>query len=79
MDKKNLDKIAAELQKFITQTTKHGMWTRSYEGEEPTKENLKNSIPWTMVGVTTDADADYVMGLVYPKLRKNGVLAKLRA
>lgn len=76
MSKNEINEVAAKLQSLITGTVKKGTWIRSFASEQPTYENIKRSIPWPVS--YTDADVTQVMDIVYPKLRKNGVLAKMR-
>jgi hypothetical protein len=73
-----LHNIATSVQKIITMSTKTGLWARSHEGETPTKEAIRGSIPWAMIGLTDYDEINFVTDIVYPKLRKNGILAKLR-
>ena len=70
--------LAAQVQKTIASSTKHGVWQRSYPEEQPTKESIRRSIPWAWIGLTDCDEINFVMDIVYPKLRKNGILAKLR-
>ena len=51
---------------------------RSYANEQPTCENIERSIGWAYLGIHDKDEAKAVMDIVYPKLRKNGILAKLR-
>ncbi len=73
-----LTTLAAQVQKTIAASTKHGVWQRSYPEEQPTKESIRRSIPWSWIGLSDCDEINYVMDIVYPKLRKNGILAKLR-
>lgn len=77
MSKKEINTIASNLQSLITYAVKHGTWGRSFAEEKPTYENIKRSIPWWTMHLTDD-EVTKVMDIVYPKLRKNSVLAKLR-
>ena len=70
--------LAAQVQKTIASSTKHGVWRRSYPEEQPTKESIRRSIPWAWIGLSDCDEINFVMDIVYPKLRKNGILAKLR-
>lgn len=70
--------LAVQVQKTIASSTKRGVWRRSYPEEQPTKESIRRSVPWTWIGLTDCDEINYVMDIVYPKLRKNGILAKLR-
>lgn len=70
---------AAAIQKFITASVKQSKWSRSYANEQPSRENIERSIGWACLGIYDKDEADAVMDIVYPKLRKNGILAKLRA
>lgn len=70
--------IAAEVQKCVALSTKHGLFARSYPNEQPTKEAMRRSIPWAWIGLTDYDEINWVLDTVYPKLRKNGILAKLR-
>ena len=77
----NLEKVnnaAARIQKLITVSVKEGKWGRSSDGEQPTRENIEKSIGWAYLGIYDKDEAKAVMDIVYPKLRKNGILAKLR-
>lgn len=74
---KELNLIAAHIVRLITESVKRGTTSRHYADEQPTRERIKASIPWHITGVHQD-EQDYVMDIVYPKLRKNSVLAKLR-
>lgn len=78
MDNTKIEAAAAAIQKLITTSVKTGAWTRSYDGEEPTRENIEKSIGWMWLGIHNKDEAKAVMDIVYPKLRKNGILAKLR-
>lgn len=73
-----LTALASQVQKTIAASTKHGVWQRSYPEEQPTKEAIRRSVPWSWIGLTDYDEINYVMDIVYPKLRKNGILAKLR-
>ena len=73
-----LTALASQVQKTIAASTKHGVWQRSYPEEQPTKEAIRRSIPWAWIGLIDYDEINYVMDIVYPKLRKNGILAKLR-
>ena len=73
-----LTTLASYVQKTITASTKSGVWKRSYPEEQPTKESIRRSIPWAWIGLSDYDEINYVMDIVYPKLRKNGILAKLR-
>ena len=73
-----LTALASQVQKTIAASTKHGVWQRSYPEEQPTKEAIRRSVPWAWIGLTDYDEINYVMDIVYPKLRKNGILAKLR-
>ena len=73
-----LNALAAQVQKTIADSTKRGVWRRSYPEEQPTKESIRRSIPWAWIGLDDSDEINYVMNIVYPKLRKNGILAKLR-
>lgn len=70
--------LAAQVQKTIADSTKRGVWRRSYPEEQPTKESIRRSIPWAWIGLDDSDEINFVMDIVYPKLRKNGILAKLR-
>lgn len=72
-----LNILAAKIQKHITVSVKTGMWARHYVGEQPTRERICASIPWNSLGIGLD-ESGYVIDIIYPKLRKNGILAKLR-
>ena len=77
----NLEKVtqaANRIQKLITVSVKEGKWGRSSVGEQPTRENIEKSIGWAYLGIYDKDEAKAVMDIVYPKLRKNGILAKLR-
>lgn len=77
----NIDKVndtAKFVQQLITASVKQSAWRRSALGEQPTRENIKLSVFWPMLGISSNDEADAVMDIVYPKLRKNGILAKLR-
>ena len=73
-----LTNLAAQVQKSIAASTKNGVWRRSYPEEQPTKESIRRSIPWAWIGLSDCDEINYVMDIIYPKLRKNGILAKLR-
>lgn len=73
-----LTALASQVQKTIAASTKHGGWQRSYPEEQPTKESIRRSIPWAWIGLSDYDEINYVMDIIYPKLRKNGILAKLR-
>ena len=73
-----LTALASQVQKTIAASTKYGVWKRSYPEEQPTKEAIRRSVPWAWIGLTDYDEINYVMDIVYPKLRKNGILAKLR-
>lgn len=78
MAKEKLDELVTTLVKLIREAVKAGAWERSYENEEPTRENLKNSIPWMMLDSPSEEDRNYVTEQLYLKLRKDGTIAKLR-
>lgn len=73
-----IESAANFIQKLITNSVKEGKWCRSTEGEQPTRENIEKSIGWNLLGIYDRSMANAVMDIVYPKLRKNGILAKLR-
>lgn len=73
-----LNEIASKVQKTIAMSVKHGAVARSYPGEQPTKEAIRRSIPWAWIGLQDFDEINFVVETVYPKLRKNGILAKLR-
>ena len=78
----NIDKInnaAKFVQQLITASVKQSAWCRTMPNEQPTRENIKLSVFWPMFGINSNNEADAVMDIVYPKLRKNGILAKLRS
>ncbi len=77
MNLEKVTKTANWIQKLITVSVKEGKWGRSSDGEQPTRENIEKSIGWLQLGCDRD-EAKAVMDIVYPKLRKNGILAKLR-
>lgn len=76
--KSELNTIAAEVQKTIATSVNNGLWLPSYAGEQLTKEAIRRSIPWQWIGLDDYDEINYVMDVIYPKLRKNSVLAKLR-
>ena len=73
-----IESAANFIQKLITNSVKEGKWCRSTDGEQPTRENIEKSIGWNLLGIYDRSMANAVMDIVYPKLRKNGILAKLR-
>lgn len=70
--------IAKSIQKTITMSVKRGLWAKTSKSEQPTKEAIDLSIPWAMCGITSYAEKDLVLDYIYPRLRKNGILARLR-
>ena len=78
METTKIEIAAAAIQKFITASVKQSKWNRSYANEQPTRENIERSIGWAYLGIYNRDEAKAVMDIVYPKLRKNGILAKLR-
>ena len=78
MDNTKIEAAAASIQKLITASVKQSNWSRSYANEQPTRENIEKSIGWAYLGIYDKDEAKAVMDIVYPKLRKNGILAKLR-
>ena len=79
MDTNTKIEFAAEfIRKFITNSVKKGKWCRSTADEQPTRENIEKSIGWVLLGIYDRSTINAVMDIVYPKLRKNGILAKLR-
>ena len=78
MHNTKIEAAATAIQKFITASVKQSKWVRSYANEQPTRENIERSIVWACLGIYDKDEADTVMDIVYPKLRKNGILAKLR-
>ena len=79
MDTNTKIESAAEfIRKLITNSVKEGKWCRSTADEQPTRENIEKSIGWAFLGIYDRSMANAVMDIVYPKLRKNGILAKLR-
>lgn len=78
MNLEKVTKAANQIQKLITVSVKEGKWGRSSAGEQPTRENIEKSIGWAYLGIYDKDEAKAVMDIVYPKLRKNGILAKLR-
>ena len=77
MNKNEINTVASNIQSLITCAVKRGSWGRSFAEEKPTYENIKRSIPWWTMNLTDD-EVTKVMDIVYPKLRKNGILAKMR-
>lgn len=73
-----IESAANFIQKLITNSVKEGKWRRSTLDEQPTRENIEKSIGWNLLGIYDRPTANAVMDIVYPKLRKNGILAKLR-
>ena len=73
-----IESAANFIQKLITNSVKEGKWRRSAADEQPTRENIEKSIGWNLLGIYDRPTANAVMDIVYPKLRKNGILAKLR-
>ena len=73
-----IESAANFIQKLITNSVKEGKWCRSTDGEQPTRENIEKSIGWNLLGIYDRSMANAVMDIVYPMLRKNGILAKLR-
>lgn len=73
-----IESAANFIRKLITNSVKEGKWCRSTDGEQPTRENIEKSIGWNLLGIYDRSMANAVMDIVYPKLRKNGILAKLR-
>lgn len=63
---------------MISNSVKTGRYTRSYVGEEPTLERLKASLPQMALGIPSEEDYDEVVETVYKKLRKSGILARIR-
>lgn len=78
MDNTKIEAAASKIQKLITDCVKQAKWRRSFVDEQPTRENIERSIGWALLGIYDQAEANAVMDIVYPKLRKNGILAKLR-
>ena len=79
MDTNTKIESAAEfIRKLITNSVKEGKWRRSAVDELPTRNNIEKSIGWALLGIYDRSMANAVMDIVYPKLRKNGILAKLR-
>ena len=79
MDTNTKIESAAEfIRKLITNSVKEGKWCRSTADEQPTRENIEKSIGWALLGIYDRSTINAVMDIVYPKLRKNGILAKLR-
>lgn len=78
MHNTKIEAAATAIQKLITASVKQSKWVRSYANEQPTRENIERSIGWAYLGIYDKDEADAVMDIVYPKLRKNGILAKLR-
>ena len=78
MNLEKVTKAANQIQKLITVSVKEGKWGRTSVDEQPTRENIEKSIGWAYLGIYDKDEAKAVMDIVYPKLRKNGILAKLR-
>ena len=79
MDTNTKIESAAEfIRKLITNSVKEGKWRRSAVDEQPTRDNIEKSIGWALLGIYDRSMVNAVMDIVYPKLRKNGILAKLR-
>ena len=78
MNLEKVNAVATTIQKHITNAVKNGHWCRTSDGEQPTRENIEKSIGWILLGVYDKDEVKAVMDIVYPKLRKNGILAKLR-
>ena len=79
MENTKIEIAAATIQKLITSSVKQSKWNRSYANEQTTRENIERSIGWAYLGIYNRDEAKAVMDIVYPKLRKNGILAKLRS
>jgi len=77
-DNTKIESAAEFVRKLITNSVREGKWCRSTVDEQPTRENIERSIGWGLLGIYDRAEAKAVMDIVYPKLRKNGILAKLR-
>ena len=79
MDTNTKIESAAEfIRKLITNSVKEGKWRRSAVDEQPTRDNIEKSIGRALLGIYDRSMVNAVMDIVYPKLRKNGILAKLR-
>ena len=72
-----IESAAQFIRKLITNSVKEGKWCRSVADEQPTRENIEKSIGWVLLGIYDRSTINAVMDIVYPKLRKNGILAKL--
>lgn len=64
--------------KTIAASVKRGLWVRTEINEKPTKERIRCSIPWSQFGLYDYDEINFITDTIYPKLRKNGILAKLR-
>ena len=75
----DLDAFADMVYSFIKNSVEKGLWKPEYEGEQPTRERIEASLPWSMViPEPTAEEKSYVMDKVYPKLRKNSVFSKMK-
>ena len=78
MNTNKINAVAKFVQKFITASVKQALWCRTLPNEQPTRENIMRSIAWPTLEINSMDEINAIMDIVYPKLRKNGILAKLR-
>lgn len=73
-----IESAANFIQKLTAVSVKEGGWCRSTAAEQPARESIEKPASWNLLGIYGRSTASAVMDIVYPKLRKNGILAKLR-
>ena len=73
-----LKPIADELYTLIAKSVNSGAYVREYADEQPTYERIKASLPYGLVRWISPAEVDAIAQNLYGRLRKNGILAKMR-
>lgn len=70
--------IADCLYKLMAKAVNEGAYLKEYAVEKPTYERIKASLPYGLVKWTAPKDVDAIAQNLYVRLRKNGILAKMR-
>lgn len=79
MDTNTKIESAAEfIRKLITNAVKDGRLSKSTVDGQPTRDNIEKSIGWILLSIYDPSTTNAVMDIAYAKLRKNGIIAKLR-
>lgn len=73
-----IESAAEFIRKLITNAVKDGRLSKSIVDGQPTRDNIEKSIGWILLSIYDPSTTNAVMDITYAKLRKNGIIAKLR-